>query len=70
MEYKVELYSKYYQILSGVTFDDKHQTALHILRIITNSKVPIQIAVEKIYSKEDNKKISLIIYRLYEYEVK
>lgn len=66
MEYKVELYSKYYQILSGVVFDDKHQTALHVLRIVTDSKVRITIAVEKIYSKEDNKRLVLIIYRLYE----
>lgn len=52
MQYKVELYSRHYQLLSGVVFDDKRETALHIMGIITDSKVRITVAVEKKYIQE------------------
>lgn len=69
MQYKVELYSRHYQLLSGVVFDDKREAALHIMRIITDSKVLITVAVEKIYSTINDKKVlTLRIYRLYEQE--
>ncbi len=66
MKYKVELYSPHYDILSGVVFDNKYEAFIHIGEVLTRYTTVIEVAIEKIYSREDNKKLALIIYRLYE----
>jgi hypothetical protein len=69
MQYKVEVYSKYCDILLDITFDNKCETALHLWRIITHSRVSMRIQVQKIYlTRNDKRALNVIIYRLYEYE--
>jgi hypothetical protein len=69
MKYKVELYSKYRETLCNATFDDKCEAALHIMTLITYSRVRITVEVKNIYSTINDKRVlTLRIYRLYETE--
>ena len=48
MRYIIKLYSKCYDILGVVTFENKTETFLHIEETIRRSKVPLEIKTEKL----------------------
>ena len=68
MKYIVKLHSND-KIMSGVTFDNEIQTFLHIGKVITDSKTPIEVGVERLYLAKDGvETLTAIVYHLYECE--
>ena len=68
MEYKVKLHSND-KIINDITFDDKPKALSHIEKVVTDSKTPIELELERLYLTKDGiETLTTIVYHLYKAE--